>query len=306
MNELTAGSSTGKARQSNWESFDIKRSLEGTRKTHPTHQTYLAACLANTAVMASTSTQPIATADNLILTPVMTLDGHEPWRFPGPSPDGEKREYKHVSYISYFPDGKQMISGSRDKTIRRWDLRKGKEIKKDREVYEDVQAVGVSRDGRWIVIAGQKGIKVNEVETGIVRTFQGGLTICIDISTDSTLLAGGSYREVRIWNLDTGELVAGPFDIQDFPDAPRISEDSRKLALSSYDVKERHRYLQVCQWDVQTHKSQRSTYRGAAGVGCAITEIGCTKTYLQPCGVKLSDLLDNKRQIHRHRIQLPG
>ncbi|KIK45508.1 hypothetical protein CY34DRAFT_801589 [Suillus luteus UH-Slu-Lm8-n1] len=214
--------------------------------------------------MASTSTQPIATADELTLTPVMTLEGHEPWSFASPSLDGEQREYKHIPYICYFPDGKQMISGSLDKTIRRWDLRKGKEIKKDREVYEDVRAVGVSRDGRWIVIAGGiNGIKVSEVETGIVRTFHEDDWIrCIDISADSTLLVGASFRKVQIWNLDTRELVAGPFDIGgDFPDALRISEDSRKLAVSSYNTKESHRYLQV--WDVQTQKLdvQKSTHR---------------------------------------------
>ncbi|KAG2740510.1 YVTN repeat-like/Quino protein amine dehydrogenase [Suillus brevipes Sb2] len=134
-----------------------------------------------------------------------------------------------------------MISGSRDKTIRRWDLRKGKEIEKDREVYEDVQAVGVSRDGRWVVIAGFYGILK-----------------CIDISADSTLLVGAALRGVRIWNLDTGKLLAGPFDIgQHVPIAVRFSEDSCKLAVSSYDSKERH--LEV--WDVQTQKLdvQKST-----------------------------------------------
>jgi WD40 repeat protein len=203
--------------------------------------------------MASSSTQPIATADISILTPVMTLEGHEPWKFS--SPDGEQHEGEHVSCISYFPDGKQMISGSGDKTIRRWDLRKGKEIEEAREVYEYVEALGVSRDGRWIVIAGDEGIKVSEVETGIVRTFYEGDLIyyCIDFSADSTLLAGASFRGVQVWNLDTGELVAGPFDIspsQHIPRAVRFSEDSRKLAVSSYDVKEHH--LQV--WDVQTQK----------------------------------------------------
>jgi WD40 repeat protein len=152
-----------------------------------------------------------------------------------------------------------MISGSWDKTIRRWDLRKGKENEKDREVFECVLAVGVSRDGQWIVIAGGNGIKVSEVETGIVRTFyEDDWIYSIDISADSILLAGGSPREARIWNLDTGELVAGPFDIgQDFPVALRFSEDSRKLAVSSY-FKEHH--LQV--WDVESQKLdvQRSTH----------------------------------------------
>jgi WD40 repeat protein len=199
--------------------------------------------------MASTSTQAVATTDRSVLTPVITLKGHEPWSYS--SSDGEQHEEKYIRYISYFPDGKQMISGSRDKTIRRWDLRKGKEIDKAREVYEYVRAVGVSRNGRWVVTAGGWGIKVSEVETGIVRTFDENLWIdCIDISADSTLLAGASLSEVRIWNLDTGELVAGPFKSgSDIPGVLRFSEDSRKVAVSSY-IKKRH--LEV--WDVQTQK----------------------------------------------------
>ncbi|KAG2744519.1 WD40 repeat-like protein [Suillus brevipes Sb2] len=216
--------------------------------------------------MASTSTQPVGTADKSILRPVMTLEGHEPWNTS--LPDGKQDESKYVSYISYFPDGKQMISGSYDKTIRRWDLRKGKEIEKDREVSEYVGAVRVSRDGRWVVIAGGRSLKVSEVETGIVRTFdEGDLIYCIDISVDSTLLAGASFREARIWNLDTGELVAGPFVTGDyFPRAVRLSGDSCKLAVSSYDSKQRdppgRHSLQV--WDVQTQKLnvQKSTGNG--------------------------------------------
>jgi WD40 repeat protein len=210
--------------------------------------------------MASSSTQPITTADKSILTPLMTLEGHEPYAWNNSTSDGEQEELKYISCISYFPDGKQMISGSRDKTIRRWDLRKGKEIVKDREVYNrKVLKVGVSRDGRWVVhvIAGEKGIKVSEVETGIVRTFDEDSWIdCIDISADSTLLAGASWNQVRIWNLDTG---ASPFKIGGYLyEALGLSEDSRKLAVRSSDSKERH--LQV--WDVQTQKLdvQKSTH----------------------------------------------
>ncbi|KAG2365452.1 hypothetical protein BDR07DRAFT_639765 [Suillus spraguei] len=49
-----------------------------------------------------------------------------------------------------------MISGSRDNTIRRWDLREGKEIEKVREVCKSRIEVGLSRDGRWVVTAGRE------------------------------------------------------------------------------------------------------------------------------------------------------
>ncbi|KAG2048833.1 YVTN repeat-like/Quino protein amine dehydrogenase [Suillus hirtellus] len=204
--------------------------------------------------MASSSTQPDAAENKSILTPVMFLEGHKPWKFPSyPENEFDRREYKFVSSICYFPDGKQMISRSGDKTIRRWDLRDGKEIKEVREVYENrIDAVGVSRDGRWIVTAGDEELKVNEVETGIVRIFHIEWIGCIDISADSALLVGGTFDGIRIWRLDTGELVAGPFktgkdDLSSITSV-RLSEDSRKLAVSS----NWGQYLQV--WDVQAQK----------------------------------------------------
>ncbi|KAG1779560.1 hypothetical protein EV702DRAFT_1277049 [Suillus placidus] len=189
----------------------------------------------------------------------MTLNGHKPYII-SPS-DREHHEYKHISCISYSSDGKQMISGSNDKTIRRWDLREGKEIEEAREVCEHrVEAMGVSKDGRWVVHVTAVGgvLKVSEVETGIVRTFYLGIT-CIDISTDSTLLAGASTdSKVRIWSLDTGELMAGPLEFRDVYAgalALRLSADSLKLAVMS----NWGRCLQV--WDVQAQKLdvQKST-----------------------------------------------
>ncbi|KAJ8585892.1 WD40 repeat-like protein, partial [Rhizopogon salebrosus TDB-379] len=118
--------------------------------------------------------------------------------------------------ISYFPDGKQMICAAwGDKTTRRYDLRAGEEIEHMRDVCEwAVYAVAVSRDGRWVITAGEE-LKACEVETGMVKTFQGhprGIS-CIDISKDSMLLASGSNDStVRIWSLDTGRLVAAPFE----------------------------------------------------------------------------------------------
>ncbi|KAG1904521.1 uncharacterized protein F5891DRAFT_746997 [Suillus fuscotomentosus] len=194
--------------------------------------------------MASSSMQPGTTENKPILTPVRTLEGHQSWKYSLQDSD----EFSHISCISYFPDGKQMISRSRDKTIRRWDLREGKEIEEAREVCGNgIDAVG----GRWVVSAGYTlGLKVSEVETGIVRTFYIGSIRYIDISTDSALVAGGSYDgTARIWSLDTGKLVAGPFKTGDGPiTSVRLSEDSRKLAVSS----NWRQNLQV--WDVQAQK----------------------------------------------------
>jgi WD40 repeat protein len=94
-------------------------------------------------------------------------------------------------------------------------------------------------------------LKVCEIETRIVKTLQGHSRIikCIDISVDNTLLASGSTDEtVRIWNLETCNLVAGPFESLDDMGAVRFSTDSKKLAAKLWAGK----CLEV--WDVQSQK----------------------------------------------------
>jgi WD40 repeat protein len=188
-----------------------------------------------------TSTSINAAATQSILTPSLTLKDH-----------GKGV----ISSISYYPDGQRMVSGSLDKTTRQWDLKAGKEIEEAQSVCEGiVYAVAVSRNGRWVATGGgnwnSAELKACEVETGIVKTFGGhSQTInCIDISTDNTQLASGSVDfTARIWNLDTGKLVAGPFKSIGWVGAVRFSPDSKKLVVKSWVG----RCLEV--WDVQSQK----------------------------------------------------
>jgi WD40 repeat protein len=169
--------------------------------------------------MSSTSTKAAATKS--ILTPSITLKGHGYWT---------------VESISYFPDGQRIISGSWDRAARQWDVKAGKEIQEARSISEGmVWAVAVSRNGRWVATGGglvtdgcRGELRACEVETGIVKTFEGRqrFITCIDISADNTWLASGSIdKTARIWNLDTGKLVAGPFKSENFVgafDSPQI------------------------------------------------------------------------------------
>jgi WD40 repeat protein len=144
-----------------------------------------------------------------------------------------------------------MISGSSDKTVRQWDVKTGKESEEAQNVCEEeVWAVAASRDGRWVVTAGGV-LKTCEVETGNVRTFEGQSrrVNCVNISVDNTLLASGADDfTARIWNLDTGKLVAGPFKSIGMVGAVRFSTNSKKLALKS-DV---GKCVEV--WDIESQK----------------------------------------------------
>jgi WD40 repeat protein len=213
--------------------------------------------------------KPSAAADKLI--EVVTLEGHE--TSVNYLPNGSRLDNPFGVPISYFPDGKQMISGSGDKTVRLWDLEAGKEIEEARVVREEevlVRAVEVSRDGHWVITAGGDpfrggpgNLNACEVDTGMVKTFDGHSQqiTCIDISLDSKQLASGSWDgTARIWSLDTGELVAGPFETVRWVGAVRFSHDLKKLAVRS-DV---GKCLEV--WDIQAQKLAGRVGKSGDGV----------------------------------------
>ncbi|KAG2748390.1 WD40 repeat-like protein [Suillus brevipes Sb2] len=215
--------------------------------------------------MASSSTQLVG-ANNVTLEPIMTLETHEPVMGSNIS----SKQHRHISFISYFSDGKGMVSAS-NKTIRQWDLRTGTEIEKVWDVCgPKVQpwtwnlTVAVSRDCRWIVTAshaytpGQSydigELKARDVKTRVVKRFEGHSRSIkwIDISPDSTLLAGGSWDggDMWIWSLESGKLVgcSSPFALETHLGVGRFSQNSKKLAVLSVTG----RCLEV--WDAWTHK----------------------------------------------------
>lgn len=200
--------------------------------------------------MASSSTHAVRATRKLTLKPVMTFEGHEPaidkWI--------RERQRRQVSFISYFPDGNGMVSAAHDKTTRQWDLRACKEIEEARDFCEEeTRTMAVSRDGRWVVTSSSTAydnvgkLRARDVETRIVKTFEGHFNWIhrIDVSADSTQLVGLSWDGVRIWSMETGKLVAGPFNIFDNHSSDvRFSQNSKKFAALS----ETGRCLEV--WDV--------------------------------------------------------
>ena len=67
---------------------------------------------------------------------VQTLEGHTSW----------------VSSVAFSPDGKQVVSGSGDRTVRRWDAATGQQLLPALEGHTDgVHSVAFSPDGKQIV-----------------------------------------------------------------------------------------------------------------------------------------------------------
>jgi WD40 repeat protein len=117
-----------------------------------------------------------------------------------------------VTSVAVTPDGRYVVSGSWDSTVRVWELATGKEVRRLTGHQGHVESVAVTPDGRYTVSGGNDAtLRLWELGTGEeVRCFSGhkdGVT-SVAVTPDGRYVVSGSWdRTVRIWELTTGKEV---------------------------------------------------------------------------------------------------
>jgi len=150
----------------------------------------------------------------------MTLRGHSQW----------------AMSVAFSSDGNWLASGSRDRTIRLWDLSTGQTRHVLRGHDGAITRVAFSRDGRWLASSSEdKSIRLWDVAKGeLIQVLGSHANPAGDVafSPDGTRVASvGNDRKIKIWNVDARELVS-TFQ-QDFAPVYRLfySPDGSRLAV---------------------------------------------------------------------------
>ncbi|MEK8020587.1 MAG: caspase family protein, partial [Candidatus Parabeggiatoa sp.] len=127
--------------------------------------------------------------------------------------------YSHsgdVTSVSFSPDGKTLASGSRDNTVRLWDIQTRQLLGEPLVGHSsDVNSVAFSPDGKTLA----SGSNDNTVRFWNIQTRQllgeplvghSGDVNSVAFSPDGKTLALGSWETVRLWDVETKQPLSEP------------------------------------------------------------------------------------------------
>ncbi|HUU98493.1 MAG TPA: protein kinase, partial [Phycisphaerae bacterium] len=167
-----------------------------------------------------------------------TYRGHEGW----------------VQCVAFSPDGRRIVSGSWDGTLRVWEADTPKEVHAIRAGQGHVICVAFSLDGRLIASAGDDGaVEIWDAHTGKPISPPlggfGNVVGAVAFSSDGRLIASaGDDGAVKIWDAHTGKEIPPPLrEHGAHPQRVAFSPDNRLVVSGGSDGT-----LKV--WDLNTRQ----------------------------------------------------
>jgi WD40 repeat protein len=154
-----------------------------------------------------------------------------------------------VNAVTVSTDGRYALSGSKDKTIKLWEVSTGREVRTFKGHSDEITSVDFSPDGRYALSGGRdRAVKLWDVSTGAeIRTFEG---YCAAFSPDGRYLLSGNFDGIKLWEVSTGREVK-MLKSNSAPKALSFSPDGRYALSGAFDTSGRN---QLYCWEISTGK----------------------------------------------------
>jgi WD40 repeat protein/serine/threonine protein kinase len=155
-----------------------------------------------------------------------------------------------IDSVAVTPDGRHIVSGSRDHTLRMWDLGTGRCLTTLQGHTDNVNSVAVNPDGRHIVSGSRDHtLRMWDLGTGrCLHTLKGhnNWVLSVAVSPDGRRIVSGSYdKTLRVWELVKGRCLHTLQGHTDAVFSVAVSLDGRHIVSGSQD-----KTLRV--WDLGT------------------------------------------------------
>jgi hypothetical protein len=180
--------------------------------------------------------QSLGTPDMLKMVEVARLQGHSDVVIP----------------VAVTPDGRRLLSGSKDRTMILWDRDAGSVLRRFREQGGWLQSVAISPDGRRALSGGQDSVvRLWDLESGdVIREFRGHTewVFSVAFSPDGRLAystSGGFYpgdvwrdgadSAIRVWDVQNGRQVRRLEGHRGIVWSVAVSPDGRRILSGGHD-----------------------------------------------------------------------
>ncbi|KIM19331.1 hypothetical protein M408DRAFT_58014, partial [Serendipita vermifera MAFF 305830] len=142
----------------------------------------------------------------------------------------------------FSSDGRQIVSGSSDSTVRVWNAEMNDLVSEPLEIHDrNPGPVTFLHDGTRIIAISKFHIEACDAETGQVITRSSehmylGFSGILNISPDGKRLIFMSFTSIHVSDVETGDIVVGPFKgYTDHVLSACFSPDSRRIVSGSRD-----------------------------------------------------------------------
>ncbi|WP_448546111.1 NB-ARC domain-containing protein, partial [Roseiflexus sp.] len=144
-----------------------------------------------------------------------------------------------VEAVAVSPDGRFIVSGSWDNTLKVWDTDSGHLLRSLEGHTSGVYAVAVSPDGRFIVSgAYDRTVKVWEAASGhLLRSLEGHTGVnAVALSPDGrTIVSGANDGTLQVWDATDGRLLRSLERHKSWVNTVAVSPDGRFIVSGSGD-----------------------------------------------------------------------
>ncbi len=169
---------------------------------------------------------------------------------------------RRVNSVAFSPDGKQVLTGSWDKTARLWDAASGKEIRRFLGHTFDVTSVAFSPDGKQVLTGSwDKTARLWDAASGKeIRRFEGHATYVnsVAFSSDGKEILTGTYdMKAQLWDAASGKEIRR-FQGRSGVTSVAFSPDGKQVLTGGWDIIARL-------WDAASGKEIRR-FEGHSGL----------------------------------------